>query len=335
MTAGAKITGISAALVRGAAISGVVRFRGRTGPPLGGICVVATGEGGVLGIQSEVSTHSAGTYRITSLGTGKYQVQFAPGKGCPNNGNYLAATYHRAVSATDGNTTGNINGYLKPGGVIEGVITDPASSPLDGICVSVSASRASGQTSSGPDGSYSITQLPPASYSVSFTGGCGASGSYAPQVYDGQVNTAAASPVVIARDGQVRSGINARMLPGGSVGGLVTSQSGAKLSNVCVGLASPELNAGLGREPAGRAPDHPVVRCLCPGLRRQLRDRQSPGWPLPGRVLQLRAAQSVRLAVVQVAARADHRGPDLGERGRADHGSQRSTGPAAARSAAW
>ncbi len=79
VTAGATVTGINAALVRGAAISGVVRFRGKAGPPLAGICVTATGLGGMLGIQSQVSSLSTGRYRLTSLGTGKYRVQFAPG----------------------------------------------------------------------------------------------------------------------------------------------------------------------------------------------------------------------------------------------------------------
>ncbi len=249
VTAGATVTGINAALVRGAAISGVVRFRGKAGPPLAGICVTATGLGGMLGIQSQVSSLSTGRYRLTSLGTGKYRVQFAPGTGCPNNGNYLAATYHRAVSATDGKTTGNIDAYLQPGGVIDGVVTDTASNPLDGICVSISGTVTSGLTISGPDGSYSINQLPADSYSVSFTGGCGAPGSYAPQVYDGQANSAAASLVVIGHDGQVRSGIDARMYPGGSVSGLVTSASGTNLSDVCVGLTSPALTAGLGPSP--------------------------------------------------------------------------------------
>ena len=71
-----------------------------------------------------------------------------------------------------------------------------------------------------------------------FSGGCGNSGSYATQFYKDQTNGAAADSVQLIA-GQTTAGINAiSMLPGGTITGVVTDNTGHKLSNVCVRLAS-------------------------------------------------------------------------------------------------
>jgi hypothetical protein len=256
ITTGAKVSGINAALATGASISGTVRFQSKTGPTLSGICAIATGEGGVLGIQTETSTDASGNYKITSLGTGKYQMDFFPGD-CGNVGNFLPATLAKPVSAQDGKTTTHVDAVLQAGGIIRGVVTDTAGTPLNGICVTIDGTTAGVETITGLDGSYEVNQLPKDSYSVAFAGGCDAIGgpaaSYAPQVYNGQVNDAAATLVVISKFGQVVPGINARMRPGGEVSGEVTDTAGDRLSNVCVGLTTPEFDAGLGQGPLAQA----------------------------------------------------------------------------------
>ncbi len=85
ITYGKRVTGRRVVLVPGGIFTGVVRLGSSSGKPLAGICVQATSSDGSSFANS--ATDSAGRYRLTSLGTGSYQVQFAPG--CSSNGNYV------------------------------------------------------------------------------------------------------------------------------------------------------------------------------------------------------------------------------------------------------
>ena len=117
-------------------------------------------------------------------------------------------------------------------------MTDTHGKPVGGICVEVQRSRHLGGATTRANGTYSINALPSGSYTVQFSGGCGNAGSYAPQFYKGQTNGAAADPVPLIA-GQNTAGIDAiSMQPGGTITGVVTDNSGHKLSNVCVRLAS-------------------------------------------------------------------------------------------------
>jgi Carboxypeptidase regulatory-like domain len=219
----------------GAKITGVVTDQG--GHPLAGICVIAAPAGG-SGQFSAAATRADGTYVLQGLPAGSYQVQFSPG--CPNNGNYLPENYPGNVTVAAGQVKAGIDGVLPPGAQISGVVTDSRGHPIAGICVSVFGGPGDNYgnlTQTAANGSYSVNQLAAGKYTIQFSGGCGNSGSYAPQGYnDTNVNTPQEVPVAAA---QLLSGIDAVMQPGATIGGRVTSTSGKPLDGVCVSAVTP------------------------------------------------------------------------------------------------
>jgi hypothetical protein len=242
---GSRFTGISAALQAGGQIAGIVRADSDTGRPLSGICVTV-GTEGIFGTQTQARTRSNGRYLLKGLATGKYHVRFLPS--CGAKGNFLSAAYPRKVSVRAGKKTSGVNVFLRPGGEISGVVTTAGSAPSGGICVLADSSRTAHDVVTRKDGSYAIRHLPPGRYTVAFSGGCGNSGSYAPQFYPDETNGAAATPLTISL-GQARTGINAQLRPGATVTGRVTNRAGKKLSNICVELLSPQVLGGLGASP--------------------------------------------------------------------------------------
>jgi hypothetical protein len=248
---GSHFAGINARLAIGAIMTGTVRAGSASGPGLPGVCVLVAGIGRMEGVFAEATTQSNGTYRVIGLGTGQYQVQFAPG--CGSKGDYLATTLPGAVSATAGKTTAGVNGFLELAAQISGTVTNVAGgTPVAGICVSVMENNGAGggSATTGVQGGYVVRDLAAGQYSVSFTGGCGSTGSFAPQSYDGQANPQAANPVT-ATAGQNTSGIGAIMQPGGTVTGALTSFSGGKLSGICVSALSQQDLGGTGRGALG------------------------------------------------------------------------------------
>jgi hypothetical protein len=244
---GRSFSGVDASLVPGAAISGTVRAAGGAGQALSGVCVQAAGLGAMSQVEVQAVTRANGSYVLRDLGTGRYRVWFTPD--CGQGGNFLSATYGRTVAATDGKTAGGIDGVLPPGGAISGVVTSQAGgTAVAGICVYVqSGGNIAGRTT-GKSGTYSVRRMEPGRYEVAFTGGCGNSGSYAPQYYAGEANAAATTPVTISA-GQVRTGISAAMSAGGTITGQVTSKAGASLPGVCVLLTSKNTAGGVGQIP--------------------------------------------------------------------------------------
>ncbi len=104
------------------------------------------------------------------------------------------------------------------------------------MCVQIASRHANGFAESDVDGSYSITGLPAGSYTVQFTGGCGSSGSVAPQYYKDEPGAGSADPLTLTA-GTITTGIDAAMKPGAAITGVVTDPAGHRLTGVCVGVA--------------------------------------------------------------------------------------------------
>jgi hypothetical protein len=179
-------TGVNAKLVIGGVITGTVRARRPSGPGLGGVCVIASGRGRAAGIFQHAVSHKGGSYRISGLGTGGYRVQFVPQ--CGAKGSYLGRTHKGLVAVTDGRTTRGVNALLLPAAEISGTVTAAQGGlRLVGICVfAFPAFTGQGHVAiagdviqTGRQGRYAITGLRPGRYVMSFSGGCGNSGSYA------------------------------------------------------------------------------------------------------------------------------------------------------------
>ncbi|HET6809621.1 MAG TPA: carboxypeptidase-like regulatory domain-containing protein [Acidimicrobiales bacterium] len=262
VTDGQTTAGIDAAMVLGGVISGTVTDTSSPAQDLAGMCVSVTPTSG-SGRGGFATTASDGTYSVTGLATGSYDVEFYGG--CPNRGNYLAQWYQgastrssaTAVPVTDGQTTAGIDAAMAPGGIISGTVTDTASpaNPLSGICVAVvstSGGGVGGSTTTAADGTYSVNALPTGTYTVQFTTGCPNEGNYAPQWYQGAASQDAATAVSVTA-GQATSGIDAALAPGGIISGTVTDSASPpdRLGSICVSATPTSGSATLG--PLGEA----------------------------------------------------------------------------------
>lgn len=116
-------------------------------------------------------------------------------------------------------------------GSITGVVTDASADPLEGI--EVCAANANGYgfggcAETGTDGSYTISDVTPASHKVEFR----SSGNYTSQYFDGASDWEGASPVAVTA-GSPTIQIDAEMQAGGQITGTVTAAgSNAPLAGV-------------------------------------------------------------------------------------------------------
>ena len=234
----------SVALLPGATISGTVTDTSSPANDLSGICVSAV-HAGYFSASQPVNgpfygtTNSSGSYSITGISAGNYEVQFYP---CGSSGDYIGQFYATSgsttpavITLTTGETVSGIDAALSPGGAISGTVTDTSSpaNDLSGICVQVISSSgfSSGTiyvntfeyTSSA--GSYFIEGLPAGTYGLEFTDGCGSTGNYAAQV----IQNISVSVSAVTTE-------NTALSPGGAISGTVTDTSSPAndLSGICV-----------------------------------------------------------------------------------------------------
>jgi len=244
----------------GGVVTGTVTAAVNSPAPLAGMCVMAFENNG-LGVVGTAATSATGGYKIFGLAPGPYSVQFFPG--CNNNGNYVGVNYPKNVKVTDGTTTSGINAALPVGAIISGKVTSAATGmPLGGICVGINTtfqgvSGEIGFETTNASGRYSVDQLPVGKYQVQFIGGCGNSGSYAPQGWP-DTNVLEPHDIDVAAAGDHVTGIGAALQPGPVIAGSVTDSSGHKLSGICVDVFTPsgaEFGFGLSVQGHYQAPD--------------------------------------------------------------------------------
>jgi hypothetical protein len=214
VTAGGTTSGIDAALEEGGRITGEVT-RASGGTPIEGIAVCASavhGEG--FGCAK---TKSNGSYTITGLAGGEYDVSFSSPfeSGLDFVSQYWEYTHSRSgaktVTVTAPTTTPNIDGKLEEGGRIEGRVTDASTgAALAEVLVCASTGSGAGSlgecaiTSSG--GEYTISGLASGDYKVGFDAGK----SYVIQYYNDKSSIGEAEPVPVTAPG-TKSGIDAAM----------------------------------------------------------------------------------------------------------------------------
>jgi hypothetical protein len=207
-------SGIDAALEEGGRITGEVT-RASGGALIEGIevCASAVGTEG----YGCAKTKSNGSYTITGLASGNYDVEFASPfeGGLDFVSQYWEYTHSRSaareVPVTAPGTVQNIDGKLEEGARIEGRVTD-ASTGAALAEVLVCASTGSGEVSlgacavTGLNGEYTISGLASGAYKVGFDGGK----NYVIQYYNNKASIAEAEPVGVVAPG-TKSGIDAAM----------------------------------------------------------------------------------------------------------------------------
>ncbi len=243
--AGKTTTGINVALSLGGEISGTITSAG--GKKLSGICVspvstkaVSSGGGLLIAGVGE----SRGVYHLHSVPAGSYKVLF---QGCGLTSPYApvwwrhAATYQAGatVRVKAGKSVTGINVTMPVGGVISGTVTNAASAPVPGICVSAgpagngnSGFFFGGDATTNSTGQYKVEGLPAGSYQVQFQTGCGNNGNYVP---------ATSATIAVQLGGTYTE--NVTLEPGARVSGTVTSQAtGKPLGGICVIMWSDSFN---------------------------------------------------------------------------------------------
>ena len=249
--AGRQTSAVNAVLQAGGTISGVVT--GRHGKPVPGICIQLDGTNSDTAVMPYF-TADDGSYAITGLSAGTYEVGFFGG--CGNPGDYAPTWYKNQADEnlatpitirTGGTATASQR--MLPGAAITGTVTDESGHRLSGICVYAATEFQTGlgavftQDTGTQRGRYTISGLPPGQYEVDF--GCGLGGKYAGQWFPGAQNAASAD-LISAGPGRT-TGIDAVLRPAGSISGVVTSQAGHPLAGVCVTAQTPQAAAsGLG-----------------------------------------------------------------------------------------
>jgi Fe-S cluster biogenesis protein NfuA len=199
-------------------------------------------------------TGSDGTYSLTSLDPGTYNVVFfSQGYGCSGTGGDYARQWYNgspfagtnasdglAVTTSESGPTIGINAVMAAGSDISGTVTAAAGgAPIPNVCVFASGTSgvAYGFVNTASDGTYDIEGLSAGSYIVNFyvQSGC-AAGNYAEQWYSttspGTINRGDATAVSLTGGAQ-QSGIDAVMTAGATITGTVTSPSGG-VDSVCV-----------------------------------------------------------------------------------------------------
>ena len=241
-TAARQTSGVNVVLQPGGQISGVVT--GTNGKPVSGICIQLDGANSYTANVPEW-TGSNGSYAITGLSAGTYQVGFS--SGCGNSGDYAPTWYQdqtdeslaTAIPLSTGGTA-TADQQMLPGAAVTGTVTDASGRPLSGICVSAATET---QTELGGiftqdgvtrHGGYTISGLAPGQYQVDF--GCGLGSKYADQWFP-DAQDAASADLISAGPGRT-SGIDAVLHVGGNISGIVTGKAGHPLAGICVTATS-------------------------------------------------------------------------------------------------
>ncbi len=228
---------VNQVLPTGASISGTVTLTTSSGQPLKGICVYVSNASGSS--SAFTSTNREGGYRAIGLTGGTFQLQFSPD--CINTGNYTSVTV--TAHTTAGQQTSNVNAVLQVGAEISGTIKNTGGNPVSGICIEVDSNNAAADYGGFDNGgTYVINQLSAGTYQVGFTGGCGNTGSYAPNWYSGQPSQNTATPVTLTTGENFP--VDVVMQPGATITGKVTNTHGNALNGACVD-AVPQFYAEL------------------------------------------------------------------------------------------
>ena len=230
-----------------------------TSDPLTNVDVEVFTSGGVYVASSY--TASDGTYTITGLASGTYDVcfqsQFASG-GTSTTG-YVSQCYSNVawngysydvsgatgVQVTAGSTTSGINAVLSDAGGISGTVDDSSSNPLSDVEVEVLTQSGTylSESYTLSDGTYSVVGLAPGTYDVCFyvstdnepTGGSSTTG-YLDQCYNdvswnGYLPPSGATTVQVTA-GSTTSNVNAALADGGAISGTVDDTGSNALNDV-------------------------------------------------------------------------------------------------------
>ncbi len=240
-------------MIAGVTIAGTVKDVSGTALPGITVSVSATEPNQA---STSTSTDPSGNYTTVPLAAGGYKVQFLDQSGTP----VYAPQYWNKQSSwntadllklqpTDGPTRSGIDGALTVASTIQGTVRAADGTPLEGICIDANVLTSGGGydwvtgSSTGADGTYTISQLPAADIRIRFHE-CH-DGLYLEQWYDGKQNADDSTPIVLA-SGDTRTGVDANMQTGIGVSGIVRDDHGNPLPNISVNVNPTDEGPSVG-----------------------------------------------------------------------------------------
>jgi hypothetical protein len=225
VTAGADTSGIDAALVRGAQFKGTITDA-VTGVPLSNICAYAVDAttGNYFSNYSSC-TNADGTYTTAGVPTGDYDLEFDNSQGRYVTQWYVHAPDQASATPIHANVGVDVTGIdvqMVLGGAVSGTVTDAASSPLPGICVTLYLPDGNFGGDGGctdDSGKYTSSEVAPGTYKVGFYD---PNNGYASEYYNDKPDLASADTIQITA-GATTSGIDAALAQqtGGDLSGTV------------------------------------------------------------------------------------------------------------------
>lgn len=240
--------------VASASISGKVTIKGK---PAVGVMVLADepNAGGNLMSRRRAKTDQTGSYRITNLTAGTYEISTITPVLVP-------ANQSDSIVVSEGEEVENVNLVLVPGGVITGKITDADGEPVIGeqvniMPVSEQLTRrighvltqlySTGSNSTDDRGVYRMFGLPPGKYKVSVgqsESGFGRRGSreYYKEMFYPSVTDAAKATIIEVTEGSVTNDVN--IVLGRSIG---TFRVVGRVVDGETGRPIPNLRYGVGQ----------------------------------------------------------------------------------------
>ena len=214
---GAQLTGYDAALQPGGTMTGTVVA---AATPTTGIANVTVNLQSDDGNNASGTTDADGNFTITGIPADDYQIEFEPAAG-----NYLDQWWNNQpseataqyVTVGSNATVNNIDAALARGGVIAGTVTD-ANGPVRGVRVTAEGPGSQlGSATTNAAGTYRISALPAAKYTVEFT--APKADNDALQFWN-DANTPATA-ALIAVDGNTTTGVNATLAAAASITGRI------------------------------------------------------------------------------------------------------------------
>lgn len=241
VTYGQTKSGVNVEMPTGGIVSGTVTSAA-TGKPVRGICVSLTATSPTSAYYNPgATTGAAGTYKFNQIPTGTYYVQFSGG--CGNPGSYSPQSYDNAsafvpqpITVTAGQTITDVDAAMQPGASIAGTVKAQGGRGLSGICVYANGPDAYSEgAGTSRDGRYTVANLLPGQYQVSFFTGCGNNGDLAGVSFGSQSN-----PPLISVPVGTTSGIDAVLPTAGNISGQILTRSGRHV-NACVTVIANSL----------------------------------------------------------------------------------------------
>jgi hypothetical protein len=233
ITAGQLTAGINTALTAQGGISGRVTSAADSNG-LSDVEVEATLASGT-GPTVFATTGPGGTYTMPGLASEQYNVCFFPPSGnaagfvpqCYNNQPADGSGTLDPIAVTAGQITAGIDAQLASSGSISGTVTS-GGSPVSGVdvqAVPITGSGAQADVITAADGTYSVPGVAAGTYSVCFYPISALNGPL-PQCYNTEPAAGSLPPdPVTVTGGSTTSGIDAALIVGGSISGIVTGST--------------------------------------------------------------------------------------------------------------